>query len=128
MKALSLFFLLFSLLFFTACSGPSLGGKVKNEYYTGGKLRSSFSMTDSTGQNGVLKKYGYEGYLTSTVTIKNGVKSGIETWYDNKGRIIMKVPYANGEKQGLQKAYYPNGDVMISTTYQSNAKHGPAIA
>ena len=128
MKTVSLFLILFSLIFFTACEGPSLGGKVKKEYFTGGKIRSEFFMTDATGQNGLLKKYGYEGHLTSTVNITNGVKNGMETWYDNKGRVIMKVPYVNGRKHGIQKAFYPNGDVMISYNYKSGLKHGPAYA
>ena len=128
MKALSLFLVLFSLFFFTACEGPSVGGKgkVKKEYYTGGKIRSEFIMTDSSGHNGLLKKYGYESHLTSTVNIRNGVKHGTETWYDNKGRVIQKVPYINGEKHGVQTGHYPNGDVMMSITYQSNVAHGKA--
>jgi len=128
MKALSLFLVLFSLFFFTACEGPSVGGKgkVKKEYYTGGKIRSEFIMTDSSGHNGLLKKYGYESHLTSTINIRNGVKHGTETWYDNKGLVILKVPYVNGEKHGVQTAHYPNGDIMISTTYRSNVKHGKA--
>ncbi|RRS32608.1 MAG: hypothetical protein P794_00910 [Epsilonproteobacteria bacterium (ex Lamellibrachia satsuma)] len=126
MKKSSLFILLFSLLFFTACKEPSLGGKVKREYFTGGKLRSEFFMTDSTEQNGLLKKYGYDGKLTSTVSIKNGVKNGTETWFDPKGRVIMRIPYVNGEKQGIQKAYYPNGDIMISYTYKDNVLNGKA--
>jgi len=130
MKTVSLFLILFSLIFFTACEGPNVGGKgkVKKEYFTGGKIRSEFFMTDSTGQNGLLKKYGYEGHLTSTVNITNGVRNGMETWYDNKGRVIMKVPYVNGRKHGIQKGFYPNGDVMIYYNYKSGLKHGPAYA
>ncbi len=128
MKALSFFLIFFSLIFFTACDGPSLGGKVKKEYFTGGKLRSEFIMTDSTGRNGQLKKYGYEGHLTSVVNIKNGVKNSTEVWYDKEGRVILKVPYNNGEKEGMEYAFYPNGEVMIATTYQSNVRHGKAAA
>lgn len=130
MKTLSFFLVLFSLIFFTACEGPNLGGKgkVKKEYFTGGKIRSKFFMTDSSGQNGLLKKYGYEGHLTSTAHIKNGVNDGMETWYDKKGRVLMKVPYINGKKHGVQKAFYPNGDVMIATTYQNGVKNGEAFA
>ena len=128
MKALSLFLVLFSLVFFTACEGPSLGGKVKKEYYTGGKIRSEFIMTDSTGQNGELKKYGYEGHLTSTVQINNGVKNGIETWYDKKGRPIRKVPYINGKKHGVLKEFYPNGDVMATIPYQNSMRNGEAFS
>lgn len=118
----------FSLLFlFTACSQPSLSsGKVKKTYYTGGKLRSEFIMTDVSKKNGILKQYGYEGRLTSSAHIQNGVKHGIETWYDEEGRVIMKVPYVNGEKEGNEYAYYPNGDVMIATPYKQNMKHGTA--
>jgi antitoxin component YwqK of YwqJK toxin-antitoxin module len=121
---------LISLLFiFTACSTPSLSGKkVKKEYFTGGEVRSEFIMDDNTGQNGILKKYGYDGKLTSIAHIKNGVRDGDEVWYDKKGRILMKVPYKNGRKNGVQEAYYPNGDVMITTTYVNGVKNGKAIA
>jgi len=128
MKALSFFLVLFSLIFFTACEGPSLGGKVKKEYFTGGKIRSEFFMADSSGQNGLLKKYGYNGNLTSTVNIKNGVKNGIETWYDKKGRVIRKVPYINGKKHGLLKEFYPNGDIMATIPYQNSVRNGEAFS
>ncbi len=128
MKALSLFLVLFSLIFFTACEEPSLGSKVKKEYYTGGKVRSEFIMTDSTKQNGQLKKYGYEGHLTSTVQMKNGVKNGTETWYDKRGRIIRTVPYNNGRIHGTIKEFYPNGEVLASIPYQSGMKNGQAFS
>jgi antitoxin component YwqK of YwqJK toxin-antitoxin module len=119
----SIFFLL------NGCNSPSLSnGKVKKEYFTGGKVRTEFTMSDKSGQNGVLKKYGYDGHITSIAHIKNGVTDGIEVWYDKSGRILMKVPYTNGRKNGLQKAFYPNGDLMISTTYINGVKSGRAIA
>jgi antitoxin component YwqK of YwqJK toxin-antitoxin module len=133
MKTLSFFLALFlSLFFMTGCSSSSLpnpfGAKVKKEYFTGGKLRSEFIMEKGSEQNGVLKKYGYDGRITSVAHIKNGVNDGMETWYDKKGRILMKVPYVNGKKDGIQKAFYPNGDVMVATTYQNGIKHGKAVA
>lgn len=129
MKALSLFFVLFSLIFFTACEGPSLGGgKVKKEYFTGGKLKSEFIMTDSTEQNGQLKKYGYEGHLTSVVDIRDGVRDGMEVWYDTKGRIIRNVPYVNGRIHGTLKEFYANGDVLATIPYQSGIKTGEAFS
>jgi len=128
MKALSLFLVLFSLFFFTACKEPGLGGKVKKEYFTGGKLQSEFIMTDSTGQNGQLKKYGYEGRLTSVVNIKNGVRDGMEIWYDTKGRVIRNVPYINGRIDGTLKEFYPDGEVLATIPYQSGVKNGQAFS
>ncbi len=128
MKALSLFLLLFSLIFFTACEGPSMGGKVEKTYFTGGKVKSEFIMTDSTGQNGQLKKYGYEGHVTSTVNIQNGVKNGMEIMYDSRGRTISKIPYINGRKHGIKKDFYPNGDIMGTIPYKHGMKEGTAFA
>ncbi|MEA3434164.1 MAG: hypothetical protein U9R13_06240 [Campylobacterota bacterium] len=128
MKALSLFFILFSLLFFTACEGPSLGGKVKKEYFTGGKIKSEFIMTDSTEQNGQLKKYGYEGHLTSVVNIRNGVKTGMEVMYDSQGRVIRKIPYDSGRIHGSMKDFYPNGDTMATIPYQYGTRNGTAYS
>lgn len=127
MKTVSLFLILFSLIFFTACEGPGLGGKVEKTYFTGGKVKSEFIMTDSTGQNGQLKKYGYEGHITSIVNIQNGVRNGMETWYDSYGRVIRQVPYTNGRIHGIQKEFYPNGDVMASITYRYSVRHGAAF-
>jgi antitoxin component YwqK of YwqJK toxin-antitoxin module len=128
MKQLSLLFSIFILLSLSSCeSAPSLSGKkVKKEYFTGGKIRTEFIMDDNTEQNGLLKKYGYNGNVTSTVTIHNGVKDGIETGFDEKGRIIWKLNYINGKQHGQQYAYYPNGDVMVSYTYVNGLKHGTA--
>jgi len=102
------------------------GSNVKKDYFTGGKLRSKFIMSDKTGQNGLLKKYGYNGKLTSTVNIKRGVKNGTETLFDQSGRLLKKTPYAQGRKQGVLEAFYPNGQIMATITYVNNVKHGKA--
>ncbi len=127
MKKLSLLLSVFVLLSFTACDGPGLSGKtVKKTYFTGGGLQTEFIMDDKTGQNGVLKKYGYNGKLTSSVHIANGVKSGVETLYDDNGRVLRKLNYINGRLEGIQSAYYPNGDVMLTYTYKNGVNHGVA--
>lgn len=127
MKNLSLLLSFFVLLLFTACDGPGLSGKtVKKEYFTGGKIRSEFIMDDKTGLNGLLKKYGYEGHVTSTSQIKNGVQDGLEIGYDSKGRVLWRQSYVNGRQEGIQKAYYPNGDLMITYTYRNGVKEGVA--
>ena len=127
MKQLSFLLSLFLLLSFTGCSTPGFSGKkVKKEYFTGGQIRTEFIMDDDTEQNGLLKKYGYNGNVTSTVPIHNGVKDGIETGFDDHGRVIWKLNYINGKQEGQQYAYYPNGDVMVSYTYANGRKHGLA--
>ena len=107
---------------------PIIGGKhVKREYFANGQVRSEFYMDDESGKNGTLKTYGLDGKLISVATIRNGVKDGIETWYDKQGRILMKVPYENGRKNGVQTAYYANGEPMITYTYVRGIKEGPAV-
>jgi len=129
MKKLFFLLSLFTLLFLTGCDSPSLMGKeVKKTYFTGGKVSSEFIMDDATGQNGTLKKYGYNGNVTSIVTIHNGVKDGVETGFDEKGRVIWKYTYVNGRQNGEQYAYYPNGDVMVSYNFLNGVKHGIARA
>jgi antitoxin component YwqK of YwqJK toxin-antitoxin module len=126
MKHLSLFFIFFSLLFFTACEGPSLGGNVKKTYFPNGTLQEEFIMSDATGKNGKLKKYGYDGHITSVVTIHNGVKDGVEIMYDQEGRVIRETPYVNGKKHGVRKDLFPNGDVLATTPYQNDMRNGTA--
>ena len=127
MKHLSLLLSLFIFLSFTACDGPSLEGKtVKKEYFTGGQLRSEFIMDDKSGLNGVKKMYGYEGHLSTTSTIRNGVPNGVETGYDTQGRVLWRQYYVNGRQEGVQKAYYPNGDLLLTYTYKNGLKHGVA--
>lgn len=127
MKYLSLLLPLFVLFSFTACDGPGLFGKtVKKEYFTGGKISSEFIMDDKSGLNGTLKKYGYDGHVTSVSQIRNGVQHGLETGYDEKGRLLWKQYYVNGRKEGLQKAFYSNGDLMVTYTYRNGIKHGLA--
>ena len=128
MKKLSLLLLALLLLAFAGCNAPSfMRKKVKKEYFTGGQIRTEFIMDDNTGQNGLFKKYGYNGNVTSMVKIRNGVKDGVETGFDEKGRILWKLTYINGKQEGQQYAYYPNGDIMLSFTYVSDQKHGPAM-
>ena len=100
---------------------------VKKEYFTGGKIRSEFIMSDKTGHTGLLKKYGYNGKVTSIVQIRKGMKHGTETLFDAKGRVLKKTPYRNNRKEGTLKAYYPNGDVMATITYVNDMKHGKAV-
>jgi antitoxin component YwqK of YwqJK toxin-antitoxin module len=127
MKKLSLLLSVFVLLSFTACDGPSLSGKtVKKTYFTGGGLQTEFIMDDKSGQNGVLKKYGFSGKLTSSVHIVNGVENGAETLYDKDGRVMRKLNYVNGRLEGIQSAYYTNGDVMVTYTYRNGVRNGVA--
>ena len=127
MKKLSLLLSTLILLSFTACSSPGFSGKeVKKEYFTNGQIRTEFIMDDDTEQNGLLKRYGYNGELTSTVSIRNGVKDGFEIGYDEKKRMLWKYNYINGRKHGQQYVYYPNGEIMIQFTYNYGVKHGLA--
>ena len=156
MKKTSFFLSIFVLLLLSACSTPNVpeplhhipnplpnnipnplptipgisgifANNVKKEYFTGGKVRSEFIMSDKSGQNGLLKKYGYDGKLTSTVPIRRGVKHGTEILFDSHGRIIKKTPYVRGRKSGVLEAYYPNGEVMAQITYVNNIRHGRAV-
>jgi antitoxin component YwqK of YwqJK toxin-antitoxin module len=127
MKHLPQLILLLSILLFTACDSPTPFGKeVKKEYFTNGQIRSEFIMDDSTGQNGLLKRYGTGGELTSTVTIRNGVKHGVETLYDPKGRILKTTPYYEGRKNGEEKGYFPSGDIWFSLPYVNGVLNGKA--
>ncbi|MBD3789508.1 MAG: hypothetical protein IE885_03925 [Campylobacterales bacterium] len=126
-KFLSLSFVALTLIL-SGCNSPGLsGGKVQREYFTGGQIRSEFIMSDSTGRNGILKKYGYDGKVTSAAQIQNGKKNGTETWYDTQGNVIMTVPYLNGRKEGIQKVFYPDGKLMVYTTYRNDSKEGKAV-
>ncbi len=125
-QKLTLILSLFILFLLPACDSPSFGKKVEKEYYTGGKLRSEFIWSDSTGKNGIKKTYGFEGHQTSTVRIVNGVRDGIMSIYDKEGRVIKQIPYVNGQINGVEKAFYPNGDKMITFTYQNGMKNGYA--
>ncbi len=119
--------LLFFILSLTGCEGPGLGSKVHKEYFTNGQLRSEFIMSDKTKKNGVLKKYGSDGKLTSVVNIKNGVKNGVEVLYDPEGRVLMRTPYMNGVKHGNQTIYYPNQTVMATIPWRYDRKNGTAV-
>jgi len=129
MKNISFFSMILIILFLNACSSPGFSkDKVKKEYFTNGQVRTEFIMTDDTEQNGVLKRYGYSGELTSIVNIKNGVKDGMEIWYDIKKRKIRKVPYANGRVHGTMTELYENGETMATIPFKYGIKHGSAYA
>lgn len=127
MKYISAILISLFLLLITGCETPSLGGhRVKKEYFTNGQLRSEFIMSDETGMNGLLKQYGPDEELTSTVEIRNGVKNGIEKLYDDEGRVIKTTPYINGKKHGYEKGYFPNGDVWFAMPYRNGVLNGKA--
>jgi len=129
MKQLSLLLSFFLFLSLTGCDSPSLMGKeVKKEYFTGGQIRSEFIMDDDTGKNGLLKTYGYDGKITSTVNMRNGVKDGMQTWFDARGRPIREAPYINGRIHGTLKELYENGDTMVTIPFENGLKQGVAHA
>ncbi|MEA1879262.1 MAG: hypothetical protein U9N11_01275 [Campylobacterota bacterium] len=101
--------------------------KTKREYFTGGKVRQEFIMTDKSGRNGLIKKYGYSGRITSMTQIKDGVKHGLEGLYDKNGRILRKTLYKQGKKDGIAKLLYPDGKTMMEVTYVHDVKHGLAV-
>ena len=121
-------FSLFALFLFSGCETPTLGKKVVKEYYTGGQLLSEFIWSDSKGQSGTKRTYGYEGHLTSSVHIRNGVEHGIKSYYDKDGHIIKQTPYVNGRIDGIEKAFYPNGDKMVTYPYINGIKNGYAFS
>ncbi|MGC9350378.1 MAG: toxin-antitoxin system YwqK family antitoxin [Sulfurovum sp.] len=135
MKKFSFLLSLLLVFLYNGCSGTATSAPspkkhvvdVKKEYYTGGMLRSEFLMYDKTGMNGLRKIYGYNGTLTSKAEIKNGVKHGDETIYDDKGRIRLVKPYVKGRIDGVATAYYENSLPMMTITYLKGVKHGPAI-
>ena len=127
-KKLSLLLSILTILLFTGCDSPDLfGEEVEKTYFTGGQVSSTYTWSDKSGKNGILRKYGYEGHMTSSVRITNGVKDGIETMYDKHARVIQQNPYVNGRIHGVAKAFYPNGSRMITYTYQYGMKHGYAF-
>lgn len=127
MKYFSFLLALSSLFFFTACDGPSLSGKtVTKEYYTGGQIRTEYIMDDKAGRNGLIKRYGYEGNVISTETIRNGVKDGYMKLYNSKGLVIRIKPYVNGRVQGTQKDLYENGDILATVPYVNGVRNGVA--
>ena len=100
--------------------------KVKNEYFTGGQIRSRLVMDDDSGESGLFYRYGYDGKVTSTVHIKHGIKNGLETLFDPKGMVMKRTPYINGRKDGIVEVYYPDGKVLAQITYVDNKRHGRA--
>jgi len=127
MKKLSLWLSILVLLSFAGCDSPEVSGKhVKKEYFTGGKIRTEFIMDDDSGQNGLRKTYGYDGKITSTIVIRNGVKNGIEKWFDPKGRLVRRVPYKNGRIHGTLTELYPNGDTFALVPYVEGVRQGVA--
>ena len=126
-RHISFILILSFILFLSGCEGPSFGSSnVKKEYFPNGQIRSEFIMSDHTEMNGLLKLYGPEGELTSTVEIRNGVKNGIEKLYDEKGRVLKTTPYINGKKHGYEKGYFPNGDVWFMLPYRNGVLNGEA--
>lgn len=129
MKYLSLLLPLFVLLSLSGCDGPSLLGKtVKKEYYTGGKVRTEYIMDDKAGRNGLIKRYGYEGNVISTETIKNGVRNGTMRLYDAEGLVLRETPYVNGMIHGTQKDLYKNGDTLATIPYVNGVRNGVAFS
>lgn len=127
MKYISLLLFLLVLFLFTACDGLNLSGKtITKEYYTGGQVRTEYIMDDKTNRNGFIKRYGYDGNVISTETIRNGVLHGKMRLYNVKGLLIREKPYVNGRVHGTLRDFYENGEIMATIPYVNGVRNGVA--
>ena len=101
---------------------------IDKTHFKSGKVSSEFLKTTKDGRTGTLRKYGFNGKVTSNTTIVNGSKNGYSIMYDSFGNVLKKTPYKNGFRQGTEIIYYPGGQIMVSTPYAGDKKHGKAIA
>jgi len=126
-KHFSLLFVFVSLFMLSGCDTPSpFGPTVKKKFFPNGQLQEEFIISDKKSMSGTLKKYGPDGELTSTATIRNGVRHGMEKLYDKEGHILRTTPYVNGKKHGDEKGYFPNGDIWFSMPYRNGVLNGDA--
>lgn len=75
-------------------------------------------------KDGIVKKYLAGGEPHLFEEWKNGVQSGITTFYRN-GEKFTETPYVNGLKHGIEKQW-SDGETLIETiTWIKGVRHGP---
>ena len=110
--------LIFSIfLSIVSCSKNNCGelsfDKNKKITYLNGRLYS-----------GDCESFFYTGQLKSEESYKNGVRHGVEKWYDISGKLERVFPHKNGEIHGLCKGYYESGELRYEHPYVNGEAHG----
>ncbi|MFO7870218.1 MAG: hypothetical protein R6V03_02160 [Kiritimatiellia bacterium] len=78
-------------------------------------------------KNGVQTFYRVGYMLEHSITWKDGVRHGPETFYARDGRRMYAqkvVPWVKGEVRGVQRVFHPNGEVLAETTYVDGRPSG----
>jgi len=88
---------------------------------------NGITVLSSTGQpvNGVVC-YNSDGMLLWETPYKNGMKDGIEKYYDVDGKLEKEHPYKNGTLEGIARNYDESGKVISEISYRNNVPILPA--
>ena len=116
----------------------SFSGSVENamfigkkiSYYENGQAEEVDSLYKPCELNfcccdGWVKKYSPNGRLSNSYENKNGVPSGLVTFFsDNSGLRDVTYQYSNGKKNGQSTSYYPSGNVYAKGNYRNDTLVG----
>jgi MORN repeat variant len=64
------------------------------------------------------------GKLKYEITVKNGKKEGIETFYYENGAKKIETEYKNDKEDGVWKQWYESGQLKLEAHYKNGEEHG----
>lgn len=116
-----IFFGIFALLFFAACSNSYLV-EVKDE---NGQLLEKFEIrkVDSL-RHGTYQAFYPSGQVMETSTYKEGQLHGLRQLYLENGKLDLEENWKNGRFDGEYKSYYPDGSLKQVGQYVEDVMTG----
>ncbi|MDA7830044.1 toxin-antitoxin system YwqK family antitoxin [Gammaproteobacteria bacterium] len=70
------------------------------------------------------RTYHEDGKLMRITNLKDGIKVGLEDYYEN-GQLSEKTTFKNNEWFGLRETYYKNGQLKFKGNYKDGKPDGP---
>jgi antitoxin component YwqK of YwqJK toxin-antitoxin module len=95
------------------------------EYYENGAVKTTITFKEGR-RTGPFSVFDPKGTLLQKGFYENDSLNGMITTYFNNGKIKSTAVYNKGSIDGIVEEYYPSGKVRSEITYQNNKKHGPA--
>lgn len=120
----NIFFITIIVLFFAACkSGPEK--KVVSEH-PNGKPKDVEYYEEKDGKEVLVKQelYYESGVLKYSLSIKDGKKHGLCTYYFENGEKWSEQYFENDISHGDHKLYHPNGEVSTIGQFENGKCHG----
>ena len=92
------------------------GDSVRINYYPNGFIKSSITIKNRR-KNGIAYLHYENGKIQFEIMYNDGFKHGLVKYFYESGKIYRETTYINGQIDGTQRIYYENGKLKAEIPY-----------